>query len=98
MATNPNYGVMTPELEALAALSQKNSSIDPADYSRFDVKRGLRDVNGRGVVAGLTEVSDIVAKKIVDAFFDAEFEGGRHAVRVAMISDIEKKYGAQWHE
>ena len=66
MATNPNYGVMTPELEALAALSQKNSSIDPADYSRFDVKRGLRDVNGRGVVAGLTEVSDIVAKKIVD--------------------------------
>ena len=66
MATNPNYGVMTPELEALAALSQKNSSIDPADYSRFDVKRGLRDVNGRGVVAGLTEVYDIVAKKIVD--------------------------------
>ena len=66
MATNPNYGVMTPELEALAALSQKNSRIDPADYSRFDVKRGLRDVNGRGVVAGLTEVSDIVAKKVVD--------------------------------
>ena len=26
------------------------------------------------------------------------FQGGRHAVRVDMISDIEKKYGAQWHE
>jgi ribose 5-phosphate isomerase B len=39
-----------------------------------------------------------LAKTIVDAFFEAEFEGGRHARRVGMIADIEKKYGAVWPE
>ena len=39
-----------------------------------------------------------LAKMIVDEFFGATFQGGRHAERVAMISDIEKKYGAVWHE
>ena len=33
---------------------------------RYDVKRGLRDLNGKGVLAGLTEISDIVSKKMVD--------------------------------
>ena len=33
---------------------------------RYDVKRGLRDLNGKGVLAGLTEISDIIAKKMVD--------------------------------
>ena len=66
MATIPNYGDITPEIEAMAALSRSNSCIDPADYVRYDVKRGLRDLNGKGVVAGLTEISDIIAKKVVD--------------------------------
>ena len=66
MASNPNYCDVTPEIEALAALALENSCIDPEDYVRYDVKRGLRDLNGKGVLAGLTEVSDIVAKKIVD--------------------------------
>ena len=66
MASNPNYCDITPEIEALTALALENSRIDPNDYSRYDVKRGLRDLNGKGVLAGLTEVSDIVAKKVVD--------------------------------
>jgi len=33
-----------------------------------------------------------LAKMIVDTFFEAEFQGGRHAERIAMIADIEKKY------
>ena len=66
MASNPNYCDITPEIEALAAQSLKHSSIDPDDYVKYDVKRGLRDLNGKGVLAGLTEISDIVAKKIVD--------------------------------
>ncbi|BDF71549.1 citrate synthase [Oscillospiraceae bacterium] len=66
MASNPNYCDITPEIEALAAMSLATNSIDPEDYIRYDVKRGLRDLNGKGVVAGLTEISDIVAKKIVD--------------------------------
>ena len=66
MATNPNYGLITSEIQALAEMTRNNSSIDPADYVRYDVKRGLRDLNGKGVVAGLTEISDIIAKKVVD--------------------------------
>lgn len=66
MASNPNYSDVTPAIDALAARSLKNSCIDPADYARWDVKRGLRDVNGQGVVAGLTEVSEVCASKVVD--------------------------------
>ena len=66
MASNPNYCDITPEIEVLAGLARENSRIDPEDYVKYDVKRGLRDLNGKGVLAGLTEVSDIVAKKIVD--------------------------------
>ncbi|MEG1878692.1 MAG: citrate/2-methylcitrate synthase [Pseudoflavonifractor sp.] len=66
MASNPNYSAVTPELRAQAKLSLENSRIDPDDYVRLDVKRGLRDLNGKGVVAGLTEVSEIVAKQMVD--------------------------------
>lgn len=35
-------------------------------YQEYDVKRGLRDLNGKGVVAGLTRISDIVSVKEVD--------------------------------
>ena len=66
MASNPNYCDITPEIEALAAQSLQNSSIDAGDYVKYDVKRGLRDLNGKGVPAGLTEISDIIAKKMVD--------------------------------
>jgi citrate synthase len=61
-----DFSRVTPELEQLAALCRKNSSIDPEDYLRYDVKRGLRDLNGDGVVAGLTEISEIVSKKKVN--------------------------------
>ena len=40
-------------LEALAAKCLVNSKIDPALYSVYDVKRGLRDIDGNGVVAGI---------------------------------------------
>jgi citrate synthase len=66
MASNPNYSDVTPSIEALAQLSLKNSCIDPGDYGKYDVKRGLRDLNGNGVVAGLTEVSEIRAFQMVD--------------------------------
>ena len=66
MASNPNYCDITPEIEALAEQTLHHSSIDPGDYVTYDVKRGLRDLNGKGVLAGLTEISDIVAKQVVD--------------------------------
>ncbi|MCI2106926.1 MAG: citrate/2-methylcitrate synthase [Intestinimonas sp.] len=66
MASNPNYSDVTPAIQALAALSLKNSCIDSGDYTRCNVKRGLRDMNGQGVVAGLTEISEICSSKLVD--------------------------------
>ncbi len=57
-----NYSEITPYIKELAALSDSNNHIIPEMYIQNDVKRGLRDINGNGVVAGLTEVSRIKAK------------------------------------
>lgn len=40
--------------------------MDVSLYGKYDVKRGLRDINGKGVLAGLTQVSNVQATKIVD--------------------------------
>ena len=48
---------------ALAEKARKSTVIDQAYYNQYDVKRGLRDNNGKGVLIGLTEISDIQAFK-----------------------------------
>ena len=40
----------------------QNDVIPPEFYEQYDVKRGLRDLNGKGVLAGLTNVSNIIAR------------------------------------
>ncbi|WP_295090829.1 citrate/2-methylcitrate synthase [uncultured Ruminococcus sp.] len=50
----------------LVGLCEKNYSIDPVLYQKYDVKRGLRDINGQGVRAGLTNISNVSATAIVD--------------------------------
>ena len=50
---------ITPELEELSNLCIENGRIEKDLYSKYDVKRGLRDINGKGVLAGLTEISEI---------------------------------------
>ena len=40
--------------------------IDPSLYSKYDVKKGLRDLDGRGVLAGLTEISEVKATEETD--------------------------------
>ena len=40
--------------------------IDPKFYSQYDVKKGLRDLDGRGVLAGLTEISEVKATAEAD--------------------------------
>ncbi len=54
------------EIVALADICRENNKIDADLYDKYDVKRGLRDANGNGVVVGLTRISDIRAKKNVD--------------------------------
>ena len=56
---------ISPQIRELTELSRKCSSIDPQLYTRYDVKRGLRDINGKGVLTGLTEISEIISSKEV---------------------------------
>ena len=58
LTTNNNV-VFTPEDLALKALSI--NSITPDMYKQYAVKRGLRDLDGKGVLTGLTEISEILA-------------------------------------
>lgn len=60
------YSTITPEILALAELSKEAGNIDPALYTKYDVKRGLRDLNGKGVLTGLTRISDVRATKTVN--------------------------------
>lgn len=57
---------VTPEIERLTEVCKEHSSLDLSLYGKYDVKRGLRDINGKGVLAGLTQVSNVQATKIVD--------------------------------
>ena len=57
---------LTAKEMALAEKALKNSKIDPQLYIDNKVNRGLRDLNGKGVLTGLTEISDIISKKVID--------------------------------
>lgn len=65
MTTN-QYCEITPELECLAAKSAQCAQIDPDLYTKYDVKRGLRDLSGKGVLVGLTEISEVCSTKEVN--------------------------------
>ncbi|MCM1160486.1 MAG: citrate/2-methylcitrate synthase [Roseburia sp.] len=60
------FSEITPEILHLAGLSENAGIIDTELFTRYEVKRGLRDLNGKGVLAGLTNISDVRASKIVD--------------------------------
>ena len=64
--TNHSFSEITPQLVHLSELSKKSSYIDPELYTKYDVKRGLRDLNGKGVLVGITEISEVNSTKIVD--------------------------------
>ncbi len=61
-----DYSEITPEIRGLAKICRENSSIEPEWYTKYQVNRGLRDLNGKGVLTGLTEISEILSNKVVD--------------------------------
>lgn len=48
------------------SLVSQNGMIDPELYSKYEVKRGLRDISGKGILAGLTEISEVRSYTLVD--------------------------------
>ena len=61
-----SYSEITPEIVNLAQMSERASQINADLYKKYDVKRGLRDISGKGVLAGLTEIGEIHAYDMVD--------------------------------
>lgn len=61
-----DFSKITPEILQLAEKTTKANAIDPELYTTYDVKRGLRDINGKGVLAGLTEISEMYGYETVD--------------------------------
>lgn len=61
-----DYSEITPAVSRLAAICTDEGFITPDLYEKYKVNRGLRDLNGNGVLTGLTEISEIEAKQIVD--------------------------------
>ena len=64
--TENEFSKITPEIQSLAELCKKNSSINPELYTKYEVKRGLRDINGKGVLTGLTEIAEVKSYTIDD--------------------------------
>ena len=61
----------------------------------YSAKLTVQHNNANIITIGARVVGAELAKMIVDAFFTAEFEGGRHARRVDMITAIEEKYSSR---
>lgn len=63
MSTEKQKEAMLKKLEKLAI---HNDPINPDLYPKYDVKRGLRNANGTGVLVGLTRIGDVVGYEIKD--------------------------------
>ncbi len=48
-------------IERMSTMAAASSQVDSSLYAKYDVKRGLRDINGKGVLAGLTQIGEVQA-------------------------------------
>ncbi|MFA9463321.1 MAG: citrate/2-methylcitrate synthase [Velocimicrobium sp.] len=60
------YSEINPEIVRFSEKCKENMRIDPELYRKYEVKRGLRDISGQGVLTGLTEISEIRSYTMVD--------------------------------
>ncbi|KSV60734.1 citrate/2-methylcitrate synthase [Acetivibrio ethanolgignens] len=61
-----DFATMEPEIFDLSSMCKDNFKIPAQLYSKYEVKRGLRDISGQGVLTGLTEVSEIRSYTVID--------------------------------
>lgn len=61
----------------------------------YSARMSVMHNNANIIAVGARVVGTELAKMIMDAFFDAEYEGGRHENRVRMIKEIEESYSSQ---
>lgn len=61
-----NFDEFSEPINNLKDLFVANTYIDPSLYTEHNVKRGLRDINGNGVLTGLTDISEINGSKTIN--------------------------------
>ena len=52
--------------EKYAQICRKNDTVEKELFTEYGVKRGLRDLNGKGVLTGITNISRVESSKIVE--------------------------------
>lgn len=88
MPTNYISPISMDALSNLCGELDKNNSIKPADYKKYQVKRGLRNSDGTGVMAGLTRICSVEGYYIIDG--EKVPKDGRLSYRGYDINDIVK--------
>ena len=81
-----NMNLIQTDMQGYSEMCRKNDLIPEEYYQKYEVKRGLRDVSGQGVVAGLTNISKIVA------FHDGKPCDGELWYRGYKIEDLVHRY------
>ena len=61
-----NYHFSVEDLNKLSKILEETPRFAEETYREKNVMRGLRDQYGTGVITGLTDISDVIAKKKVD--------------------------------
>ena len=77
----------------LSTLAAQNNHITPDNYSKYNVKRGLRNSDGSGVLVGLTTIGDVHGYIIDEG--DAKPVEGRLRYRGIDIRDLVKGFQAE---
>jgi citrate synthase len=60
----PKNTVNNALLEKWSNLAREKSIVETELYTKYDVKRGLRDISGKGVLAGLTQIGEVIATAV----------------------------------
>ena len=63
---NAEKGTSMDFIESLCQEYRKHNQIDPAYYERYRVKRGLRNADGTGVMAGVTQIGNVLGYYLQD--------------------------------
>ena len=74
-----------------AVLCQDEDVVDSSLYDKYGVKRGLRDLNGHGVLTGVTNISKVVSSKMIDG--EEVFCDGELWYRGYNVIDMVKDFG-----
>ena len=94
---NRNFSEILPEIAKLSELCCENGVIDPELYYKYDVKRGLRDRQGKVLLTGLTEIGEVKSYTIDDGeMIPCEGKLYYHGVDIEKLVDgfiIDNRFG-----